>query len=60
MLVLRLVLPKRAVAFQQLVDHATEAEPIGAAVITHPFTKNLGRHVAVRSDTRMRLLFAVE
>lgn len=58
MLILGLVLPERAMAFKQFVDHAPETEPISAAVVAHALTKNLRGHVTVRSNASMWLLFA--
>lgn len=60
MFILGLVLPERAMAFQQFVDHAAKTEPIGAAVIAHALTKNLRGHVTVRSNAGVWLLFAVK
>lgn len=59
MFVLGLVLPEGTVPLQQFVDHAAEAEPVSATVVAHALTKDLRRHVAVRADTRVWLLFAV-
>ena len=58
MLVLGLVLPERAVALQQLVEHAAEAEPVGRGVVGRALAQHLGRHVAVGADGRVGLLLA--
>ena len=57
-LVLGLVLPERAVALQQLVQHAAEAEPVGARVVRSALGQHLGRHVAVRAHRGVGLLLA--
>lgn len=49
MLVFRLVLAERRVAFEQFVQHASEAEPIGARVVRRALREHFRRHVAVRS-----------
>ena len=36
-LVLGLVLAERRVSFEQFVEHASEAEPIGARIVGRPF-----------------------
>ena len=45
---LRLVLPERAVALEQFVEHAAVAEPVGAAVVHLTLGQHLRRHVPVR------------
>jgi len=57
-LVLRLVLPERAVPLQQLVEHAPKAEPVGAGVVRRALGQNLRGHVPVRSDAGVRFLLA--
>lgn len=49
MFVFRLMLPERRMAFEQFVQHATEAEPIGAGIVGRAFRQYFGRHVTVRS-----------
>ncbi len=50
MLVFRLVLTERRMAFEQFVQHAAEAEPIGAGIVGRPLRQDFRRHVAVRTS----------
>jgi hypothetical protein len=51
-LVLGLVLAKGRVALEQLVEHASEAEPVGAGIVGRTFRQDFGGHVAVSTSTR--------
>lgn len=47
MFVLGLVLAEWRVSFEQLVQHAAEAEPVSGRIVAGAFGENFGRHVAV-------------
>ena len=57
-LVLGLVLPEGAVALQQLVQHAAEAEPVGGGVVGRALAQDLRGHVAVGAHGGVGLLLA--
>lgn len=42
-------------AFEQFVEHATEAKPVGARIVCRPFGQNFGCHVAMRASTIRRV-----
>ncbi len=50
------MLSERRVAFQELVEHASEGEPVGRRVVGSALGQHLGCHVPVGADGGVRLL----
>ena len=58
MLVSRLVLSERTVAFEKFIEHTAKTKPIGRRVVGRALGQDLRSHVAVGADRGMGLLFA--
>ena len=50
------MLSEGAVAFEEFVEHATKAEPVGRRIVCRSFGKNLGCHVSMGAHRGVRLL----